>query len=360
MTNFNWITSKLKGAGYFVLFILIFIASQTFSQSVEKNHSGFGSLSSELEKGIDTPSNVNLIYQLELFPGQIFKGNYYYWSDGGTKTANLQFSNTVPWLSITPSSFTSSSCSDIVRVEFNFVAPQTPGIYNTVIQDLNGNWDNTNITLSVTENPSSAIIQSYQVNQGQTISKLDTLYWNGFGNFSCLNNYVPGSTRLYSFAEKDSVSWFSITPSNLTLPLSGVGTIESTILGTTAGSDHVYVIEEAEYASLCFFFRVNVNVITDVEETYITDIPLDYSLKQNYPNPFNPSTKISWQSPVSSHQTLKVYDVVGNEVAILVNEYREAGRYEVTFDASKLTSGIYFYKIQAGDFVETKKMILMK
>ena len=261
MINFNWITSKLKGAGYFVLFILIFIASQTFSQSVEKNHSGFGSLSSELENGIDAPSNVNLIYQLELFPGQIFKGNYYYWSDGGTKTANLQFLNTVPWLSISPSNFTSNSCSDIVRVEFNFVAPQTPGIYDAVIQDLNGNWNNTNITLSVTENPTSAIVQSYQLNQGQTISKLDTLYWNGFGNFSCLNNYVPGSTRLYSFAEKDSVSWFSIAPSNLTLPLSGVGTIESTILGTTAGSDHVYVIEEAEYASLCFFFRVNVNVI---------------------------------------------------------------------------------------------------
>ena len=86
----------------------------------------------------------------------------------------------------------------------------------------------------------------------------------------------------------------------------------------------------------------------------------DFNLSQNYPNPFNPSTKISWQSPVSSLQTLKIYDVLGNEVATLVNEFRNAGSYEVDFDASKLSSGVYFYKLQAGDFVQTKKMILMK
>jgi len=88
--------------------------------------------------------------------------------------------------------------------------------------------------------------------------------------------------------------------------------------------------------------------------------PAAFSLSQNYPNPFNPSTKISWQSPVSSHQTLKIYDVLGNEVATLVDEFREAGRYEVTFDASQLASGIYLYKLQAGSFIETKKMILLR
>ncbi|MBK7631231.1 MAG: SBBP repeat-containing protein [Ignavibacteriales bacterium] len=88
--------------------------------------------------------------------------------------------------------------------------------------------------------------------------------------------------------------------------------------------------------------------------------PDSYNLAQNYPNPFNPSTKISWQSPVGSHQTLKIYDILGNEVATLINEYREAGRYEVTFDASKLASGMYLYRLQAGSFVETKKMLLLK
>jgi len=85
-----------------------------------------------------------------------------------------------------------------------------------------------------------------------------------------------------------------------------------------------------------------------------------YSLKQNYPNPFNPITMISWQSPQSGRQTLKVYNILGKEVATLVNEFRSAGNYEVNFDAGNLSSGVYFYKLQAGSFVETKKMILVK
>ena len=85
-----------------------------------------------------------------------------------------------------------------------------------------------------------------------------------------------------------------------------------------------------------------------------------FELNQNYPNPFNPTTKISYQSPVSSWQTLRVYDILGNEVATLVNEEKPAGYYEVEFDASDLTSGIYYYRINAGNYSETKKMILLK
>ncbi|MGB5531335.1 MAG: T9SS type A sorting domain-containing protein, partial [Ignavibacteriaceae bacterium] len=85
-----------------------------------------------------------------------------------------------------------------------------------------------------------------------------------------------------------------------------------------------------------------------------------YALHQSYPNPFNPSTIISWQSPVGSWQTLKVYDVLGNEVTILVDEYKPAGKYEVEFNATYLPSGVYFYQLKAGDFVETKKMLLLK
>jgi len=97
---------------------------------------------------------------------------------------------------------------------------------------------------------------------------------------------------------------------------------------------------------------------TDVEDE--NSSVKEFSLEQNYPNPFNPSTVISYQLPVSSDVTLKVYDVLGNEVATLVNEEKPAGSYEVEFPAEGLTSGIYFYKFQAGSFVETKKMILMK
>jgi hypothetical protein len=86
----------------------------------------------------------------------------------------------------------------------------------------------------------------------------------------------------------------------------------------------------------------------------------DYSLSQNYPNPFNPTTTISYQIPTDGFVTLKVYDVLGKEVATLVNGPKTSGRYNVQFDGSSLSSGIYFYKISAGDYTNTKKLILMK
>jgi len=98
--------------------------------------------------------------------------------------------------------------------------------------------------------------------------------------------------------------------------------------------------------------------VTDVQNE--SSIPSEFKLEQNYPNPFNPSTTISWQSPVGSHQTLKVYDLLGREVATLVDEYKPAGSYEINFDASSLPSGIYFYKLQADHYIETRKMILLK
>jgi hypothetical protein len=92
----------------------------------------------------------------------------------------------------------------------------------------------------------------------------------------------------------------------------------------------------------------------------IPNLPTEFSLSQNYPNPFNPSTKISWQSPVGGWQTLKVYDVLGNEVVTLVNEEKPEGSYEVEFEATNLTSGIYFYQLKTGHFVKTMKMVFMK
>jgi len=94
--------------------------------------------------------------------------------------------------------------------------------------------------------------------------------------------------------------------------------------------------------------------------------PVEYSLSQNYPNPFNPSTKIRFTiAPPNlpkgeAFVSLKVYDVLGNEVATLVSEEKPAGRYTVEFDGSNLSSGIYLYQIIAGNFVQTKKMILLK
>ena len=121
------------------------------------------------------------------------------------------------------------------------------------------------------------------------------------------------------------------------------------------------IIECTHYATVKY-----VQTPTSVDN-FPQSIPDRFTLEQNYPNPFNPSTKISWQSPVGSWQTLKVYDVLGNEVATLVNEFKQAGSYEVEFSAlggsvvsRQLASGVYFYRLQAGDFVETKKFVLLK
>ena len=88
--------------------------------------------------------------------------------------------------------------------------------------------------------------------------------------------------------------------------------------------------------------------------------PHEYSLGQNYPNPFNPSTSIEYNVPVTGNVTLKVYDILGKEVASLVDKQQDAGSYIVNWNASSLSSGVYFYKLTAGSFTQTKKMMLSK
>jgi hypothetical protein len=111
------------------------------------------------------------------------------------------------------------------------------------------------------------------------------------------------------------------------------------------------------------------NIIENLVHVELTNNDLQLSnfiLNQNYPNPFNPNTRISWQSTVSGWQTLKVYDVFGNGVAILVDGYKPAGRHEVEFNSIKtyigesLSSGIYYYQLKVGDHIQTHKMILLK
>jgi hypothetical protein len=105
---------------------------------------------------------------------------------------------------------------------------------------------------------------------------------------------------------------------------------------------------------------VHQNAITKFIITLIEAAPVNYVLEQNYPNPFNPSTSIKYQIPELSIVTLKVYDVLGNEIAILINEEKLPGNYELKFDATKLASGVYFYQLKAGSFTDIKKMILIR
>jgi hypothetical protein len=100
------------------------------------------------------------------------------------------------------------------------------------------------------------------------------------------------------------------------------------------------------------------DIIVSVEDE--NQLPIVFSLEQNYPNPFNPVTMIRYSVPERSNVSLKIFNPLGEEIEILIEENKEAGTYEVIWNAEELPSGVYFFKIQAGSFVETKKMILLK
>ena len=129
-----------------------------------------------------------------------------------------------------------------------------------------------------------------------------------------------------------------------------ISLLGQTIFGSSAASGILLRSGNASYS----------NTITSTVKGENEFIPKKFLLYQNYPNPFNPSTVINYQIPVNSHVTLKVYDAIGREVATLVNEVNEAGYYSVQFDAARLSSGMYVVRLQSGEKIQVKKMMMMK
>ncbi|MCW8961921.1 MAG: T9SS type A sorting domain-containing protein [Ignavibacteriaceae bacterium] len=132
-------------------------------------------------------------------------------------------------------------------------------------------------------------------------------------------------------------------------PLWDADSLNVAVFVQSTGSMTVYQSETISYNELN---------VTGLKNSKI--IPDEFVLEQNYPNPFNPSTIIKYQIPKQEFVSLKVFDALGNEVATLVNDEQQAGSHNVNFNSAGLASGIYFYKIQAGNFIATKKMVLMK
>jgi len=121
--------------------------------------------------------------------------------------------------------------------------------------------------------------------------------------------------------------------------------------------NHIYLRNDGK--DLGFSIRCLNDEPVAVEEVY-NHLPEQYELSQNYPNPFNPTTEISFAIPNAGYVKLLVYNSVGEVVSELVNGYKETGGYTVTFDANYLTSGVYFYRLEAGNYSEVKKMSLLK
>lgn len=122
--------------------------------------------------------------------------------------------------------------------------------------------------------------------------------------------------------------------------------------------DRGYIV--CHQGSNVYKLNVNYTVLTSVNENILTGVPVNFDLSQNYPNPFNPETKINYSIPNSGNISLKIYNELGKEIMTLFDGYKNAGTYEITFNGSELTSGIYFYRMETSGFVSTKKMLLIK
>ena len=108
------------------------------------------------------------------------------------------------------------------------------------------------------------------------------------------------------------------------------------------------------------FWYSTIDLVTSVEQIEDELLPTEFRLEQNYPNPFNPSTTIRFALPKTSNVTIKIYDVLGRQVATLVDEEYQAGVYKVVFEAGELASGLYIYRIQTQSFTQSRKLMLLK
>ena len=154
---------------------------------------------------------------------------------------------------------------------------------------------------------------------------------------------AQSSIKYYSFGNGSSEISNSI--------IKGSVTYGQSIIGYSGNSDFV--------SHIGFWYQFE-DLLVETRENGNKTIPNKFELFQNYPNPFNPTTSIKYSIPKTSYVSLVVFDILGSEIIRLVGKEQTQGNYEIEFDGSDLTSGIYFYRIQAGEFVETKKMILLK
>ena len=194
-----------------------------------------------------------------------------------------------------------------------------------------------------------------------------TIFFIILGNKKSIAQWVqtngPGGGIVFAFAVRDT---------NLFAGTYGGGVFMSANNGTSwtevnygLGNTQVSSLTVSDTNLFAGTYSSNVwrsplsEMITSVEGSSI-GLPIGFAISQNYPNPFNPSTMISYSIPRNSFVHLKVFDILGNDVAELVNEQKPAGSYEVKFDAASLPSGVYFYQLTAGEFIQTKKMILLK
>jgi len=301
-------------------------------------------------------------YMLELLPGQEFSGWYYFWLvSGDSISASLSEETEQPWLTISPTTFSSAGCEDIQPVEFRFQAPMEPGVYSVNVIDNNQNWNDVVVTLYVTPNPVTVDSRVLELPVNETRVQLDTIGWYGFTNLSCLDLYIPGDTARAKYSLYPPVNWLKIAPSQMTIQINQTAIVQKEFTITETGSFDTYEVLEGQWFSSPRFIHWQVNVVSSVNGRSGLKAPAVTFLYQNYPNPFNPLTTINYQLASLTNADLSIYNTLGQKIIALFSGQQAAGMHQVQWDASGFPSGIYYYRLETtSGFTQTKKLMLLK
>jgi glycosidase len=194
-----------------------------------------------------------------------------------------------------------------------------------------------------------AYTRPYSGANGVVVSNIDGAAHNANIILSTSGSPAP----LFGFSDGTSYVATDLYNNSTTQPVVFSGGVDTLKVSLPAYGSAVFVIDNVAHTLV-------LPPLTSIGQSRSGAPPGEYSLSQNYPNPFNPATTITYQVRSAGAVTIRVYDVLGREVATLVNEYQGAGSYTQAFDASRLSSGVYFYRLQSGSFVSTKKMVLAK
>jgi len=280
------------------------------------------------------------------------------------------------------SSPTSNNYPDeiILRAEFSTRKPAAPGagtpmravdgIFNSAVELVEGTLSTWNRTDSIwVRVQSSSYFWSFPVG--------DIVLYNAATSYST-KTISFGSIRVGSFKDttvtvsntgRDTLrilgisstnAAFSARPTSKTVPPTQSFPDTLRFTPSSAGTASALILISSNALSSPDTIRVSGNGILTTVEKLPSEVPKEFSLGQNYPNPFNPSTTIEFALPKSAFVTLRVYDLLGRQVGELVNEKPGPGNYKTQWDARGLASGVYFYRLTAGDFVETKKLLLLR
>ncbi len=290
--------------------------------------------------------------------------NYSYVADM-KKLCNATFVSSGGTVYVDWNSYSSPKISPVV--EQNSVYAFASGYTANGLDYTFASWDNNpnSNTITVTEHRTYTAVFTAKpsiANRNQqitsSIGQLITLVWNANPN--------PNVTvyRVYRKIGQNGSPSLIASTSNTTFTdpdYTMTGNSEDTYLMYDVRPYYsVNQTESDPYFQSAAFGRIESSMSEDkLIASLSNELPVNYSIS-NYPNPFNPTTTINYQLPENSFVTIKVYDMLGKEVATLVNENKSGGYYKVNFDASKLTSGVYIYTINAGKFIQSKKLMLTK